>query len=183
MCNISTIYDKVKVDGPTLPKWPCVLLLASVVFMHAKPGWKQKLYSLCCYTSMGLQGHRVTLRGHRGFCLQLKLLSEKHLFLIKWGLGASWQCNRSSLIVDEQSTPVWILFALRCRGEMFFLVVSLPKLIKLLYIIFFLGIIPLAVFLSLKSNKYSSYWIWLLDISFVTFIWSFWFLNSEQHWI
>lgn len=85
MCNISTSHNKVKGDRLELPEWPCALLLASVVVMYAKPSWKQRLYSLCYYTNVGLQGRRVTLRAHQCSCLLLKLLSEKHLFLIKGG--------------------------------------------------------------------------------------------------
>lgn len=139
MCNISTSHNKVKGDRLELPEWPCALLLASVVFMYAKPSWKQKLYSLCYYTSVGLQGHRVTLRAHQCSCLLLKLLSEKHLFLIKsGGGGASRPCNHTSHIVD-QLTPVWLQFAHMCSGKRF-------EFIKCLYI-------------NLFCSYYSSCWI------------------------
>lgn len=41
VCNISTSHNKVTDDRLGLPEWPQALLLASVVFMYAKPSWNQ----------------------------------------------------------------------------------------------------------------------------------------------
>lgn len=63
LCNISTSHNKVTVDRLGLPEWPQALLLASVVFMYAKPSWNQN-------STLGIitlvWGYRATalLQGH-----------------------------------------------------------------------------------------------------------------------
>lgn len=100
MCNIPISHNQVIGDRLGLPEWP----RASTSFccIHVcKAELKPELHSLCNYTSVGLQGHFVTLRGLISvFACCLKLLN---LFLGKTfrGWGVNRLCNCILFIVHQ----------------------------------------------------------------------------------
>lgn len=116
-------------------------------------GWKQKLCSVCRYTSVRLQDHRVTGTDSLDFFFFFFFLpavetSERNTFITD--RGASWSCDWhlphcrwsvSTHHLDNVCTQVW---RERERKKRFFWgVVGLHMLIRLLYFIFCFSNFPL----------------------------------------
>lgn len=165
-------------DGSKLLEWPGALLPGLLLYscMQSR-GWKQKLCPACRYNSVRLQDHRVTPSDSLDsffffFCFFAGCwnLRAKHKFIPDsrwWAWGASRSCDwppshyRCSVSIHHLGNICTRVSCgereRECKEDIW--AVGLHMLIRLLYFIFCIG-----NFSSLKSNKYSSNWVWLLAI-------------------